>query len=162
MATTRWLTATQQRAWRAYLVGTARLMDRLDRDLRSVGLSLAEYEIMVRLSEATGHVLRMAELADSVHHSRSRLTHTIGRMEAAGLVERLSCADDRRGVQARLTDDGYALLVNVAPIHVGGVRDGLVDVVSAEDFAAVGRAFEAVEARGRSAATRGPNAPPAM
>jgi DNA-binding MarR family transcriptional regulator len=102
----------------------------------------------------------MAELAESVHHSRSRLTHTIARMEAAGLVERLSCADDRRGVQARLTDDGYAQLVEVAPRHVAGVRDSLVDVVSADDFAALGRVFEAVEARSRPTAT-GTSTPPA-
>ncbi len=151
MVTTRWLTAAQQRAWRSYLVGTARLMERLERDLRSAGLSLPEYEILVRLSEASGRTLRMAELADSVHHSRSRLTHTISRMEAAGLVERLTCPSDGRGVMARLTEDGYARLVDAAPIHVKGVREALVDVVSDDDFAAIGRAFEAVSEHGRPA-----------
>jgi DNA-binding MarR family transcriptional regulator len=143
---TRWLTAAQQQAWRSYLVGSAHLMERLDRDLRSIGLSLVEYEIMVRLSESPERTLRMAELADSVHHSRSRLTHTIARMEAVGLVERLSCPSDGRGVLARLTKEGYARLEDAAPFHVSGVRDGLVDRVSAEDFAAIGRAFTAVVA----------------
>ena len=47
-----WLDAEQQRAWRAYLVGTTLLMDRLDRDLRAQhDLSLPEYEMLVRLSE---------------------------------------------------------------------------------------------------------------
>ncbi|GAA5021815.1 MarR family winged helix-turn-helix transcriptional regulator [Actinopolymorpha pittospori] len=147
METTRWLTASQQRAWRAYLMGSARLMERLDRDLRALGLSMPEYEIMVRLSEAPERTLRMAELADSVNHSRSRLTHTIARMEAAGMVERDTCASDRRGVLARLTEAGYARLVEVAPTHVSGVRDGLVDLVSDEDFEVVGRVFEAVGAR---------------
>lgn len=144
MATVRWLTAEQQRVWRAYLLGTARLLDRLESDLRGVGLSLAEYEIMVRLSEAPERTLRMAELAESVQHSRSRLTHTVCRMEANGLVERLPCASDRRGVLARLTDKGYARLVEVAPLHVTGVREAFVDLVSPEDFAAIGRAFDAV------------------
>ncbi|REF37745.1 MarR family winged helix-turn-helix transcriptional regulator [Thermasporomyces composti] len=144
MATVRWLTAEQQRVWRNYLVGTACLMERLENDLRGIGLSLAEYEIMVRLSEAPERTLRMAELAASVHHSRSRLTHTVCRMEAMGLVERLPCPSDRRGVLARLTDAGYARLVEAAPIHVAGVREAFVDLVSPEDFAAIGRAFEAV------------------
>ena len=82
-----WLDAGQQHAWRAYLVGTTLLMDRLDRDLRERHhLSLPEYEILVRLSEAPERRLRMAALADSLSHSRSRVTHTVARMERAGLV----------------------------------------------------------------------------
>ncbi|HEY6740645.1 MAG TPA: MarR family transcriptional regulator [Actinopolymorphaceae bacterium] len=146
MSNIRWLDAEQQRAWRAYLRGTARLMDRLERDLRAVGLSMAEYEVLVQLSEAPGRILRMAELADQAHQSRSRLTHTIARMESAGLVERRTCTEDRRGVWARLTDEGYARLVEIAPIHVEGVRESFVDVVAPEDFAALGRAFSAVVA----------------
>ena len=143
---TRWLTAAQQQAWRSYLLGTAHLMECLDRDLHTIGLSLVEYEIMVRLSESPEHTMRMAELADSVHHSRSRLTHTVARMEVAGLVERLSCPSDGRGVLARLTKEGYARLEDAAPLHVAGVRAGLVDLVSEADFAAIGRAFAAVAA----------------
>ena len=81
---TPWLSNDQQRIWRAFLGGTTVLMDRLDRDLRTAhGLSMPEYEILVRLSEAPGRAIRMAELADAVSHSRSRVTHTIascGRM----------------------------------------------------------------------------------
>ena len=114
--TTRWLDADQQQAWRAYLVGTTLLMERLDRDLReNHDLSLPEYEILVRLSEAPERMLRMAELADAVKNSRSRITHTIARMEREGLVERRQCAADGRGVLAILTDKGYAMLVDAAP-----------------------------------------------
>ena len=78
---TPWLTAEQQRIWRSFLGGTTVLMDRLDRDLRAAhGLSMPEYEILVRLSEAPGLSIRMAELADAVAHSRSRVTHTIARL----------------------------------------------------------------------------------
>src|SRR5664279_5955507 len=74
----RWLDQEQQRSWRAFLVGTTLLMDRLDRDLREHhNLSMPEYEILVRLSEADERRLRMAVLADSVSHSRSRVTHTL-------------------------------------------------------------------------------------
>ncbi len=98
----------------------------------------------MRLSEATDRRMRMAELAASLNHSRSRLTHTVARLEAAGLVARGSCSDDRRGVYAGLTEAGYRLLVAAAPTHVAGVRRYLVDAVSEEDFAAVGRVFSAV------------------
>ena len=140
-----WLDEQQQRAWRAYLVGTTLLMDRLDRDLRERHrISLPEYEILVRLSEAEGNRLRMAMLADSVSHSRSRVTHTVTRMEAAGLVARDACLSDGRGVEAVLTDQGRQALVDAAPTHVAGVRRLLVDVVDDDDFQAVGRVFDAV------------------
>lgn len=142
---TRWLTADQQRVWRTYLMGSIQLTVRLDRDLHERhDLSLSEYEIMVRLSEAEGRRMRMSELADSLNHSRSRLTHTVARMEADGLVTRSSCPSDRRGIFAELTDAGMARLVEAAPTHVEGVRRHLIDIVSAEDLAAVERVFGAV------------------
>jgi DNA-binding MarR family transcriptional regulator len=120
-------------------------MAQLDHDLSvKHGLSLPEYEILVRLSEAPNNRMRMSELADSLNHSRSRLTHTVARMETEGLVSRSSASDDRRGVFAELTESGWERLKEAAPTHVAGVRSYLLDPVSPEDFAAVGRAFTAV------------------
>ena len=142
---TPWLDEHQQRSWRAYLVGTTLLMDRLDRELRDRHrMSLPEYEILVRLSEAPGNRLRMAVLADSLSHSRSRVTHTVSRMEASGLVTRDACIADGRGVEAVLTEHGKAALRGAAPTHVAGVRRLLVDLVGDDDFDAVGRVFDTV------------------
>lgn len=139
---TQWLTRDQQRAWRSYIVGTTLLMEHLDRELREKHrLSLPEYEIMVRLSEVDGRALRMAELADSVNYSRSRVTHTIARMEAAGFVERRQCAEDGRGVVAFMTEAGYAKLVEAAPVHVESVRRALIEVANDDDLEAIGRVF---------------------
>jgi DNA-binding MarR family transcriptional regulator len=140
-----WLDQEQQRSWRAYLVGSTLLMDRLDRDLREQhNLSMPEYEILVRLSESEGRRMRMAVLADSVSHSRSRVTHTIARLERAGLVERAACLSDGRGVEAVITDKGFAALEEAAPTHVAGVRQFLVDLAGDEDFEALGRVFNTV------------------
>ncbi|MDQ3326028.1 MAG: MarR family transcriptional regulator [Actinomycetota bacterium] len=142
--TARWLDSDQQAHWRAFLSGTTRLFERLDRQLRErSGISLAEYEILVRLSEAPGQHLRMAELASSLAHSRSRITHTVARLEAAGAVIRQACPSDGRGVLALLTDGGMRMLVDAAPGHVDAVRGYLVDVASPADFEAVGRVFGA-------------------
>jgi DNA-binding MarR family transcriptional regulator len=140
----RWLNSEQQRVWRAYLLGSALLQERIDADLRPFGLDRAEYEILVVLSESEDQRLRMAELADAVHQSRSRLTHTISRMENAELVKRTSCPTDRRGVWAELTAEGFELIKQAAPTHVETVRRNFVEVMSEEDYAAVGRAFTAV------------------
>ncbi|HET9649292.1 MAG TPA: MarR family transcriptional regulator [Microlunatus sp.] len=140
----RWLTADQQRVWRAYLLGAARLAEALDADLRQFDVDLPEYEILVTLSEAPDRQLRMSELATAVHQSRSRLTHTISRMEKDQLVARVGCPTDRRGVWATLTDTGMDTLRLAAPHHVAAVRRLFVDAVDDDDYRAVGRAFEAV------------------
>jgi DNA-binding MarR family transcriptional regulator len=141
----RWLSKEQQAAWRAYILGTTLLLDTLDRELRHAhGLSLAEYEILVRLSESPRRTMRMAQIADEVRHSRSRVTHTVSRMEKAGLITRCAAEGDRRGVEARMTDAGHALLVKAAPTHVNGVRDHFVDLATDEQFAVLGTVMDAV------------------
>src|SRR6476659_7980758 len=106
-----WLDQQQQRTWRAFLVGTTLLMERLDRDLRDQHrLSLPEYEIMVRLSEAEGHRMRMAVPAGTIIHSRARSTRAVGRREAAGLVARDACLSDGGGVEGVLTSQVQAAL----------------------------------------------------
>lgn len=143
----RWLSEDQQRVWRSYLLGNALLSELLDADRRRHGVDLAEYEILVVLSEADEIHVRMSDLARAVHQSRSRLTHTIARMERAGLVRRTNCPTDRRGVWAELTEAGRDLLRRAAPEHVRAVRENFVEVISESDFAALGRAFAAVAER---------------
>lgn len=141
----RWLTAEQQRAWRSYLAGSARLTEALNRQLEDeADLSLSEYEILVRLSESPDRAVRMSELADSLVQSRSRVTHTVARLERRGLVTRRSCSDDGRGVEAALTETGFATLVDAAPGHVRAVRAALVDPLTAEQFRALGEAMARV------------------
>ncbi|MCF0091747.1 MULTISPECIES: MarR family winged helix-turn-helix transcriptional regulator [unclassified Micromonospora] len=128
---TRWLDPDEQRTWRAFLAASRALMDTLDRELqRDAGMPHAYYEILVRLSEAPGRQLRMSDLADAAGSSRSRLSHAVARLEAAGWVRREDCPTDRRGQIAVLTDDGFATLAAAAPGHVEGVRRHLFDPLS--------------------------------
>ena len=136
----RWLSDAEQRSWRAWIAVSLLLPDRLSRDLQeTAGVSLADYEILVRLSEAPGRRLRMSELAEATLSSRSRLTHQVDRLQQAGWVERERCEDDRRGAYAIMTTDGWEFLVRAAPAHVASVRARLVDVLTAEEFAEFGR-----------------------
>ncbi len=128
---TRWLDPDEQRTWRAYLTASRVLMDTLDRELqRDSGMPHAYYEILVQLSEAPGRQLRMSQLAQAAGSSRSRLSHAVARLEAAGWVRREDCPTDRRGQIALLTDEGFATLAAAAPGHVEGVRRHLFDALS--------------------------------
>jgi DNA-binding MarR family transcriptional regulator len=92
------------------------------------------YEILVRLSEAQDRRLRLSELADLSQSSRSRLSHSLARLEVLGWIRREACESDRRGAFAFLTDDGFAALEAAAPVHVESVRDHLFDVLDDEQL----------------------------
>jgi DNA-binding MarR family transcriptional regulator len=141
----RWLDAEEMRAWRAYVVGKALLDAQLNRDLQDEHqLALADYELLVRLSDAPGGRVRMSTLAEQVGSSKSRITHQVGRMEKAGLVRRQECPGDRRGVFAVLTSCGLEVLRRAAPTHVRGVRDNLVDLLSDQEKHVLAEVFERV------------------
>ena len=122
-----WLDADEQHAWREYLHASRLLESVMDRDLQSHGLQLTEYEIICCLSEAPDRRLRMSAMAEMVAQSRSRLTHTAGRLEKRGWVRREAYVGDRRGVELVLTEAGCAAVVQMAPTHVRSVRANLVD-----------------------------------
>ena len=102
--------------------------------LHDSGLPHGYYEILVHLSEAPGHALRMTQLAMASTFSKSRLSHAVSKLEQRGWVVREECATDRRGQVARLTDEGYAVLEAAAPGHVEHVRRTLIDVLTPEQI----------------------------
>jgi DNA-binding MarR family transcriptional regulator len=144
---TKWLSEPQQKVWRNWLAASSLLHNQLNSELQeSDGLTMADYEILVRLSDSPDRRIRMSDLAEITLSSRSRLTHQIDRMEKAGLVTRQACADDRRGQHCVMTDKGWKTLVAAAPNHVESVRAHFVDILTAEEYAALGKATAKIAA----------------
>ncbi len=138
----KWLDDTEMDAWRNYITGSALLEYRLNRDLQAAhGVSLADYEILVRLSDRQEHRMRMSELAAEVAHSKSRISHQIRRLERAELVERTECPSDGRGVFAVLTERGMKVLRSIAPEHVASVREHYVDLLDPEEQRVIAKVF---------------------
>lgn len=141
----RLLTESQMRAWRAFLGASTLVSVRLNHELdEAAAISMYEYEILVRLFESEAGRVRMSQLADQVSYSRSRLTHTVGRLERAGYVLRSSCPKDRRGVYAHLTQAGYEFLAQTAPIHLDGVRRHLIDRFTPSELATLTELLEKI------------------
>lgn len=141
----RLLTESQMRAWRAFLGASTLVSARLNHELdEAAAISMYEYEILVRLFESEAGRVRMSQLADQVSYSRSRLTHTVGRLERAGYVLRSSCPNDRRGVYAHLTQAGYEFLAQTAPIHLDGVRRHLIDRFTPSELATLTELLEKI------------------
>ena len=128
-----WLTDDEQRAWRGLVQMTSRLDARLNRELQqSSGLSLADYDVLVLLTEAPDGRLRMFEIADDLQWEQSRLSHHVARMQRRGLVAREECTSDKRGAFVVLTDAGRDAIEKAAPGHVDTVRRLVFDGLSKE------------------------------
>lgn len=126
------------RAWRLFLETHARVIEVLEDELqREHDLALTWYDVLVQLSEAPDQRLRMQDLAGAVLLSKSGLTRLIDRMEAAGLVTRRDCADDRRGTFAVLTPAGRQRLREAAPTHLRGIREHFTGLLSDEEIGAL-------------------------
>lgn len=145
----RWLSAEEQASWRAYLHGSRLLEVALDADLSTHGVSLPEYEIISMLSEAESGRMRMSALADLVVQSRSRVTHTASRLERRGLVNREPSAEDGRGVELVLTDEGHEAIARLSRLHVESVRRHFIDLLTPDQFGELGAAMAIVRDHGR-------------
>jgi DNA-binding MarR family transcriptional regulator len=132
----RWLNVEERRIWLGWVFTSRLLWEEIERDLqRDSGLSFGHYEILVMLSETPTRARRMSELADATQSSRSRLSHAVARLEELGWVRRETCAEDRRGQLAVLTDEGFAALEAAAPMHVESVRRNFFDLLSPAQLA---------------------------
>jgi DNA-binding MarR family transcriptional regulator len=142
---TQWLDEEQQRTWRAWLSVSELLPRVLDAQLqRDAGLSHAGYIVLAMLSEAPGRSRRMSDLARRANQSQSRLSHTVARLEERGWVRRERSTEDGRGNVAVLTDEGWDVVVTLAPGHVEAVRSALFEPLTAEQAAGLGEALQAV------------------
>lgn len=110
-----WLNLVQ-----ANSVVSARIEARLD---AGCGLSLAEHELLIRLSQAPDTQLRMYDLASLLLLSKSGITRVVDRLEKRNLVARKMSDTDRRVVLACLTDEGAELLEQARPFIAGGVDE---------------------------------------
>jgi DNA-binding MarR family transcriptional regulator len=139
MTEPRWLSPSEQCAWRSFIDGCRALFDVLDRQLQAENnLPHSYFEVLIPLSEAEGRTLRMSELAEQARSSRSRLSHAVARLEERGWVRRLDCPTDRRGQLAQLTDEGFAMVEAAAPGHVEAVRRYLIDRLTPQQLEVLG------------------------
>ena len=129
----RWLDYDEQRAWRGFLAMATLLPGALDQQLqRDAEMGHSSYIVLAMLSEAPDRSLRMSDLAARANSSPSRLSHTVTRLEQRGWVRRERSAEDGRGSIARLTDDGWDVVIATAPGHVAAVRRYVFDALSRE------------------------------
>jgi DNA-binding MarR family transcriptional regulator len=140
MDETRWLTTEQLGAWKKLVAVVEILPGILDSQLqRDAELTHFEYFTMAMLSEAPDRTLRMTSLASSTNSTLPRLSHVVSRLEKRGFIERRPCPDDRRAINASLTEAGWAKVVATAPGHVDTVREHVIEPLDDADVADLDR-----------------------
>lgn len=144
---TPWLSPDEQQVWRDLLRMHSELAAVLGRQLGERGLSMADYAVLVTLSEAPENRLRVSDLAAALIWERSRLSHQLRRMTERELVCRQECPTDGRVGYAVLTDAGKAAVQASAPGHAHAVRELVFSDLSADDLRTVGRFLTATLAR---------------
>jgi DNA-binding MarR family transcriptional regulator len=111
-------------AWARFLGAHAGLIRRLNAELVAEhGLTLNDYEVLLRLARAPERAMRRVDLANSVFLTASGMTRLLAGLEQAGLVERAECPSDARVTYAVLTAAGKEKLREASPTHVRGVNE---------------------------------------
>ena len=111
-------------AWVGFLRAHAAITRQLDRELVAEhGLTINDFEALLRLARADDRRLRRVDLAAELLLTASGVTRLLDGLERAGFVERATCASDRRVVYAVLTDAGRAKLEEASKSHVAAVRE---------------------------------------
>jgi DNA-binding MarR family transcriptional regulator len=133
---------THADAWLGLLETTKRLTRALDAELEAKhGLSLSGLELLARLAAADGRYLRLSALANAAGLSLSRVSRVVDALVRRGLVERRSCADDARAVEAHLTAAGLALAREAQATHFASVQQRFFDQLDADEIAALAKLF---------------------
>lgn len=142
-------------AYRALIESGDLLQQLVDRQLRrAVGISRAQFEILARVT-ARPEGVRMSELAESSVLSKSGMTYRVAQLEKMGMLERIGDPADERGVIARATPAGAALISKALPGHVDLVREAFLRVLSADDIDTLTPILQRVARRLRDPEVRG-------
>jgi DNA-binding MarR family transcriptional regulator len=142
----------EKQVWLTFLEASQLLDRQLEHRLRAeTGLTHAQFEILLHLSKAPDGRLRMGELGERMVATKSGLTYQVAQLTRAGLVKRSTCpSDDRRGVNAEITPAGRAAIEGAVPCVAAVVRQHLLDVLPADQLAALDEALTRVRDRLRA------------
>ena len=114
----------------------ASLSKRLDDEMEAaVGLSLRWYGVLLHVGRSPGGVRPMHELVNATAFTSGGVTRLVDRMEAAGYVERRPCPTDRRVHYVGLTEQGREMLERATAVHLRGIQEHLMDVLSPAEVA---------------------------
>jgi DNA-binding MarR family transcriptional regulator len=122
-------------AWRAVVTGHAAVTERVQKSLAAADLPpLSWFELLSAVERSSNGRPRMSELAEWLTLSRGGITKLVDRLEEAGYLKRVACAEDRRSLRAELTTAGDTMLEEMRAVYAAEVERHL-GTLSAEEAA---------------------------
>jgi DNA-binding MarR family transcriptional regulator len=119
---------------RSHAATTRRLNAQL---LADHGLTINDYEVLLRLSRSPDRRMRRVDLAGEVLLTASGVTRLLDGLERCGYVERGTCDSDRRVVYAVLTDEGAAKLFAAGKSHRAQIDELLTARLDGDELEAL-------------------------
>ena len=131
--------------WRALAAVHGIIESALEKALQGEhGLSVVEYTVLDALSRQHGWHMRMQQLARATALSSSATTRLVTRLEDRGLLTRILCVDDRRGIYTELTTAGDALLEQARPTHDATLHEAIEQAKQVPELAPLVDALDAL------------------
>jgi len=133
--------------WRTLAALHGLIESRLEQALGAeAGLSVVEYTVLDALNRQDGWHMRMQQLARAAALSSSATTRLVNRLEDRGLLTRILCADDRRGIYTELTAAGHRLLAQARPVHEAVLEQALAEADRTPELAPLVHAIHTLDA----------------
>ena len=126
-------------AWGKLLSVHAAMMRQLEAMLQQkYQISHGEFEVLLRLSWAADHRMRIRELADDSVLTRSGMSRMVDRLEEAGMVRREVAPEDARGAYAVLTPFGQERLTAAEASNIALVNERFLSLYSEAELEQMG------------------------
>jgi DNA-binding MarR family transcriptional regulator len=103
------------------------------------GLTINDYEALLRLSHAEDERMRRVDLANELLLTASGVTRLLDGLERAGYVEKASCASDARVTYAALTAEGRKRFEQASRAHVAAIRKLFEELYDDEELTTLAR-----------------------
>jgi DNA-binding MarR family transcriptional regulator len=116
------------------------------------GLTINDYEVLLRLARAKQRRMRRDDLVEEVLLSPSGITRLLQGLERAGWVEKATCESDARVSYAKLTDPGLAKLRAAAKTHVAGIQRVFLDRFDDDERATLVEFLSRIDSAGEECA----------
>lgn len=123
-----------QAAWTALMRTSRRLLEKIEKDLKSAGYPpLSWYDALLELEKAGSRGLRPFELKDRLLLPQYGTSRLLDRMVKAGLVDRLDCEDDGRGHVVRISERGRSVRQAMWPVYAKALSALLGDRLTSDE-----------------------------
>lgn len=111
------------------------LMDQAVKDMKSYGLSSAEFMVLEVLYHRNR--IPLQQIGEKILVTSGSITYNIDKLENKGLLKRVPCSDDRRVTYAEITEAGRKLFDEIFPLHVSSIHGLMGGLNTAEKVQAI-------------------------